>query len=127
MALGRLASTTAGHARAGTGVSREAPFIETFSDGRDHRPRVPAENPSRKLSTLVAAKNPPRFRPFQGLVSRFRSRLHEPIREAAQTAYDTGYFYVTKKNSRTQTEKMVKKKYDPVARKHVEFRETKIK
>jgi large subunit ribosomal protein L33 len=40
---------------------------------------------------------------------------------------DTGYFYVTKKNSRTQTEKMVKKKYDPVAKKHVEFRETKIK
>jgi large subunit ribosomal protein L33 len=40
---------------------------------------------------------------------------------------DTGYFYVTKKNSRTQTDKMVKKKYDPVARKHVEFRETKIK
>jgi large subunit ribosomal protein L33 len=40
---------------------------------------------------------------------------------------DTGYFYVTKKNSRTQTEKLVKKKYDPVAKKHVEFRETKIK
>ncbi len=40
---------------------------------------------------------------------------------------DTGYFYVTKKNSRTMTEKMVKKKYDPVARKHVEFRESKIK
>jgi large subunit ribosomal protein L33 len=40
---------------------------------------------------------------------------------------DTGYFYVTKKNSRTQTEKLVKKKYDPVVKKHVEFRETKIK
>jgi large subunit ribosomal protein L33 len=40
---------------------------------------------------------------------------------------DTGYFYVTKKNSRTQTEKMVKKKYDPIAKKHVEFKETKIK
>ena len=40
---------------------------------------------------------------------------------------DTGFFYVTKKNSRTQTEKLVKKKYDPVARKHVEFRESKIK
>jgi large subunit ribosomal protein L33 len=40
---------------------------------------------------------------------------------------DTGFYYVTKKNSRTQTEKMVKKKYDPVARKHVEFRESKIK
>jgi large subunit ribosomal protein L33 len=40
---------------------------------------------------------------------------------------DTGYFYVTKKNSRTMTEKMVVKKYDPVARKHVEFKEAKIK
>ena len=40
---------------------------------------------------------------------------------------DTGYFYVTKKNSRTQTETLVMKKYDPVARKHVEFKETKIK
>ncbi|ESR23593.1 50S ribosomal protein L33 [Lutibaculum baratangense] len=40
---------------------------------------------------------------------------------------DTGYFYVTKKNSRTMTEKMTVKKYDPVARKHVEFKEAKIK
>ena len=39
----------------------------------------------------------------------------------------TGHFYVAKKNSRTMTEKMSKKKYDPVARKHVEFKETKIK
>ena len=40
---------------------------------------------------------------------------------------DTGFFYVTKKNARTKTEKMVLKKYDPVIRKHVEFREGKIK
>lgn len=40
---------------------------------------------------------------------------------------DTGYFYVTKKNSRTMTEKMVKKKYDPIVRKHVDFKEGKIK
>jgi large subunit ribosomal protein L33 len=40
---------------------------------------------------------------------------------------DTGFYYVAKKNSRTMTEKLVKKKYDPVARKHVEFRESKIK
>jgi large subunit ribosomal protein L33 len=40
---------------------------------------------------------------------------------------DTGYFYVTKKNARTKTEKLAFKKYDPVARKHVEFKETKIK
>ena len=39
----------------------------------------------------------------------------------------TGYFYVTKKNSRTMAEKMVKKKYDPVVRKHVDFKEGKIK
>ncbi|GHB02443.1 50S ribosomal protein L33 [Algimonas arctica] len=39
----------------------------------------------------------------------------------------TGFFYVTKKNSRTMTEKMVKRKYDPVVRKHVEFKEGKIK
>jgi len=40
---------------------------------------------------------------------------------------DTGYSYVTKKNARTKTDKLVLKKYDPVARKHVEFREAKIK
>jgi large subunit ribosomal protein L33 len=40
---------------------------------------------------------------------------------------DTGSFYVTKKNARTKTEKLVFKKYDPVVRKHVEFKETKIK
>jgi large subunit ribosomal protein L33 len=40
---------------------------------------------------------------------------------------DTGFYYVTKKNARTQTEKLSFKKYDPVARKHVEFKEAKIK
>jgi large subunit ribosomal protein L33 len=40
---------------------------------------------------------------------------------------DTGYFYVTKKNPRTKTEKLLFRKYDPVARKHVEFKEAKIK
>jgi large subunit ribosomal protein L33 len=39
----------------------------------------------------------------------------------------TGFFYVTKKNPRTSTEKLSMRKYDPVARKHVEFKETKIK
>jgi large subunit ribosomal protein L33 len=40
---------------------------------------------------------------------------------------DTGFFYVTKKNPRTMTDKMVQRKYDPVVRKHVEFKEAKIK
>ena len=40
---------------------------------------------------------------------------------------DTGFYYVTKKNARTKTDKLSFKKYDPVVRKHVEFKETKIK
>lgn len=40
---------------------------------------------------------------------------------------DTGFFYVTKKNARTKTEKLTLRKYDPIARKHVEFKEGKIK
>jgi len=40
---------------------------------------------------------------------------------------DNGFFYVTKKNPRTKTEKLELKKYDPVARKHVIFKESKIK
>ncbi len=38
---------------------------------------------------------------------------------------DTGFFYVTKKNPRTKTDKLELKKYDPVARKHVAFKEAK--
>ena len=39
----------------------------------------------------------------------------------------TGYFYTTKKNPRTMTEKLEMKKYDPKVRKHVIFKEAKIK
>jgi len=40
---------------------------------------------------------------------------------------DTGHYYVTRKNPRTSTEKLELKKYDPVARKHVLYKESKIK
>ncbi|QDH13981.1 50S ribosomal protein L33 [Formicincola oecophyllae] len=40
---------------------------------------------------------------------------------------DTGYFYVTRKNARSATGKLELRKYDPVVRKHVVFREAKIK
>jgi len=46
--------------------------------------------------------------------------------EMVSTA-DTGYFYVKKKNTRTSTEKLEMRKYDPVARKHVVFKESKMK
>ena len=49
------------------------------------------------------------------------------IKVRLNSTADTGYFYVTKKNSRTQTEKLTMRKYDPVVRKHVEFKESKIK
>ncbi len=39
----------------------------------------------------------------------------------------TGHFYTTTKNKRTMPDKLVLKKYDPVARKHVEYKEAKIK
>ncbi|MEQ8388247.1 MAG: 50S ribosomal protein L33 [Alphaproteobacteria bacterium] len=44
-----------------------------------------------------------------------------------ESTADTGYFYVAKKNPRKMTEKIEKRKYDPKARKHVIFKETKIK
>ena len=39
----------------------------------------------------------------------------------------TGHFYTTDKNKRNMPEKMEIKKYDPKARKHVIFKEAKIK
>lgn len=39
----------------------------------------------------------------------------------------TGFYYVKKKNPRNQTEKMEMRKYDPRVRKHVSFKETKVK
>lgn len=40
---------------------------------------------------------------------------------------DTGFFYTTFKNKRNTPDKMQMKKYDPKARKHVLFKEAKIK
>ncbi|MGF1527234.1 MAG: 50S ribosomal protein L33 [Candidatus Competibacterales bacterium] len=40
---------------------------------------------------------------------------------------DTGHFYTTTKNKRTMPNKLELKKFDPVARKHVIYKEAKIK
>lgn len=40
---------------------------------------------------------------------------------------DTGYYYTTTKNKKTTPDKLVMKKFDPVVRKHVDFKESKIK
>jgi large subunit ribosomal protein L33 len=39
----------------------------------------------------------------------------------------TGHFYTTNKNKRTTPQKLEMKKYDPVIRKHVMYKEGKIK
>jgi large subunit ribosomal protein L33 len=39
----------------------------------------------------------------------------------------TGHFYTTTKNKRTTPDKLAFSKFDPVARKHVEYKEVKLK
>ncbi|KAA8887853.1 50S ribosomal protein L33 [Nocardia colli] len=45
-----------------------------------------------------------------------------PIVKLKSTA-GTGYTYVTRKNRRNDPDRMVLRKFDPVVRKHVDFRE----
>ena len=45
-----------------------------------------------------------------------------PIIKLKSTA-GTGFTYVTRKNRRNNPDRIVLKKYDPVVRKHVDFRE----
>ncbi|MFJ5926668.1 50S ribosomal protein L33 [Kitasatospora sp. NPDC092948] len=51
-----------------------------------------------------------------------RSELR-PVITLRSTA-GTGFSYVTRKNRRTNPDRMVLRKFDPVAGRHVEFRET---
>ncbi|MFD4941956.1 50S ribosomal protein L33 [Streptomyces sp. NPDC058239] len=50
-----------------------------------------------------------------------RNELRPVIR--LRSTAGTGYTYVTRKNRRNDPERTVLRKYDPVARKHVDFRE----
>jgi large subunit ribosomal protein L33 len=44
-----------------------------------------------------------------------------------ESSAGTGHFYTTTKNKKNTPDKMVMKKFDPVARKHVDYKETKLK
>ena len=44
-----------------------------------------------------------------------------------RSSAETDHFYVTTKNKRLHPDKLEVKKYDPVVRKHVDYKETKIK
>jgi large subunit ribosomal protein L33 len=61
------------------------------------------------------------------LIRSFQMAKPTTIKIRLNSTAGTGHFYVTKKNARTMTEKMVVNKYDPVIRKHVEYKEGKIK
>ena len=51
--------------------------------------------------------------------------MREKIRLVSSAG--TGHFYTTSKNRRLHPEKLEVKKFDPVARKHVAYKEAKIK
>ena len=44
-----------------------------------------------------------------------------------ESSAGTGHFYTTTKNKRTKPEKIEILKFDPVVRKHVKYKETKLK
>ena len=44
-----------------------------------------------------------------------------------ESSAGTGHFYTTTKNKKTTPEKMTVKKFDPVVRRHVDYKETKLK
>jgi len=53
------------------------------------------------------------------------NKVREKIRLVSTAG--TGFFYTTTKNKRNTPQKLTFRKYDPVIRKHVEFKEAKIK
>ena len=68
---------------------------------------------------------------FANAVSRYKGLklMAKSVREKIKlvSSAGTGHYYTTSKNKRTMTEKLEIKKYDPVVRKHVMYKEAKIK
>lgn len=58
---------------------------------------------------------------FHMLVRMARNELRPVIR--LRSTAETGFTYVTRKNRRNDPDRMVLRKYDPVVRRHVGFRE----
>jgi large subunit ribosomal protein L28 len=59
----------------------------------------------------------------------FGPEENQPMREKIklESSAGTGHFYTTTKNKKTMPDKMEITKFDPVARKHVKYKETKLK
>ena len=69
------------------------------------------------------------YAPFKPRLANWSALMAKPTTAKIRLTSEggTGFYYVTKKNTRTMTEKFSIKKYDPVLRKHVAFKEGKIK
>jgi len=66
----------------------------------------------------------------KGIDSPWRKSLRSPTMQEKiklVSSAGTGHFYTTTKNKKNTPEKMEIKKYDPVVRKHVIYKEAKIK
>jgi large subunit ribosomal protein L33 len=108
------------------GLRRRSVQYDPLQAAADKSPRYATE-----LSRRPAG---PRFLDIQGALTSLAANNEDldmakatTIKVKLVSSADTGFYYVTRKNSRTMTDKLVMKKYDPVAKKHVEFRESKIK
>ena len=82
-----------------------------------------------RIARAALTSGPERVGSGQICIQLIEDEMAKPVTQKIKlvSTAGTGYYYVTKKNPRNQTEKLVFKKYDPVARKHVEFKESKIK
>jgi large subunit ribosomal protein L33 len=112
--------------------ARRPAFVDARQPGHDQGPDPRSRYPARFVQSLfdrhVLPLDPPEPNAhFPRLPREFAMAKTNVVQIKLVSSADTGYFYVTKKNARTQTGKLELKKYDPVARKHVIFKESKIK
>jgi large subunit ribosomal protein L33 len=89
-------------------------------------PKKPAPGKSAKFGEKTRLQRVRRGARLQWVAPRDRcpSEMRDNIRLVSTAG--TGFTYYTTKNKRTQTAKLEFKKYDPVARKHVVFKEQKM-
>ena len=81
--------------------------------------------PFSPIFALAAKKSKPVFGSFFCVVFVMAKAGREKIK--LESTAGTGHFYTTTKNKRTTPEKIEIIKFDPKARKHVPYKETKIK
>ena len=114
-------------ARIEAGFSHDLP-VPILSRAARQTGSGPAVGPrTRKPDFLDFGAPRLRLRPTYSTIEVFAMAKAVTTKIKLVSSADTGFYYVTKKNSRTMTEKLKMKKYDPIAKKHVEFVEGKIK